>query len=185
MSVDLRGGGLIVVKDHDVPWRESARHGCCKPDYLGFDGLVWPGPEDPDFVDPKTGLAAVSRLDEVAHYCFTQVIDPKRLLFVREHSAAAPAPFSGFSWVGIDVGYFSADCCYSFVFEDIIWRRLEELIYFERYLNGNGLFETDDPIAEFLKSRDRCVTSGMDMEVVPDVKVTPIDVWLFNALSRE
>ena len=87
-------------------------------------------------------------------------------------------------FLGFDYGYLDDDGCYSLLFNEIIWGRLEPLRIFARRLNEHLLFPDLSWASDYFYVRATQVALGKDLEHVDADFLTPSAVAIFEVPDR-
>jgi len=133
--------------------------------YRGFDDLSWPEPH-PEF-DTVDGIVPLSQLEMVKRYfdVHNRRAEYDMIILSSPKHNTSGIWADGFSWAGIDVGYFESEWShFSCIINEIIFSSLPELRAFAPRLNECLLFGTEREVDEYLSVRARLHARGADLE---------------------
>jgi len=150
--------------------------------YAGLDGRLWPDDPGAAGIELDGGLAPLGQLDRVRTYF--RSLRPKvrcDLLVVEHEPAEKRSDHPELRFLGYDLGFLEGEYNhYSFLRQEIILPRFEELAAFTSWLNQNLLLDSLEATKEIAGARASLEARGKSFETPESGEISdPLAVFAF------
>jgi hypothetical protein len=150
--------------------------------YRGFDGVVWPEPQHPEF-QTEGGVASLADLTAVEAY-IQHLVRQEECDLIGLRAELGQGAFATSHWrsIGFDIGYFESESShFSVILNEVVYGTSPEMIRCASLLNNHLLCPSREQGEEILASRRRAERLGADLERIQNAEIIEIFVPLIRS----